>query len=95
MAEETLTPDNAKPARKPRAPKVAGSGESVNAMGDSAGAGTKQAKAKFAAAIDELLLKSEATIPNHLRRTPIRVRRRSGCSIRCMSAPPGRSNGGQ
>jgi hypothetical protein len=52
MAEETLTPDNAKPARKPRAPKVAPLADSASAT-DSAATGTRQAKAKFAAAIDE------------------------------------------
>lgn len=57
MAENTITPDNAKPARKARAPKVAAEADSGIGGADSgaeAAAGPAgQAKAKFAAAIDE------------------------------------------
>lgn len=55
MAESTVTPDNAKSTRKPRAPKVTPAGESpvVAAADATAEAGAPDPKAKFAKAIEE------------------------------------------
>ena len=53
MAESTATPDDAKPARKARAPKVAPLADSPITPVDSAAGGAGQAKAKFAQAIEE------------------------------------------
>jgi len=52
MAESTATPDNAKPARKPRAPKVAPSDGMSGGAGDSPAA-AETARAKFSQAIDD------------------------------------------
>ena len=59
MAENTVTPDDAKPARKARAPKVAPLAGAAGST-DSAAAAVGDTKAKFAQAIDSAKASAQA-----------------------------------